>query len=77
MNGRRSSNLHGFSIDGVDLTTAVLPQGWRRRLVRVRNANTAHISGQPQFTGWCLDKEDLCVSKLCAHGLHGVKLLQM
>lgn len=22
--------------------------------------------GQPRFTGWCLDKEDLCVAKLCA-----------
>mgnify|MGYP001579712555 CR=1 FL=1 len=59
--------LHGFSIDGVDLSTAILPKGWKRRLVKVRNANTAHISGEPQFTGWCLDKEDLCASKLCAH----------
>src|SRR3954471_4249949 len=57
---------HGFSIDGVDLETAVLPTGWRDRLVRVQNANTAAISGQPQYTGWCLDKEDLCVAKLCA-----------
>jgi hypothetical protein len=23
-------------------------------------------SGGLQFTGWCLDKEDLCVAKLCA-----------
>jgi hypothetical protein len=58
--------LHGFSIDGVDLETAVLPEGWRDRLVRVQNANTAAPSGQPQFTGWHLDKEDLCVAKLCA-----------
>jgi hypothetical protein len=57
---------HGFSIDGVDLETAVLPTGWRDRLVRVQNANTAAISGTPQYTGWCLDKEDLCVAKLCA-----------
>jgi hypothetical protein len=21
---------------------------------------------KPQYTGWCLDKEDLCVAKLCA-----------
>jgi hypothetical protein len=34
--------LHGFSIDGVDLETSALP------------------------AGWCLDKEDLCVAKLCA-----------
>jgi hypothetical protein len=33
--------LHGFSIDGVDLETAVLPHGWRDRLVRVQNRNTA------------------------------------
>ncbi len=58
--------LHGFSIDGVDLHTAVLPDGWRDRLVKVQNANTAAPSGEPRFTGWCLDKEDLCVAKLCA-----------
>ncbi len=57
---------HGFSIDGVDLSTSALPDGWRTRLVRVQNANTAAPSGEPQFTGWCLDKEDLCVAKLCA-----------
>jgi hypothetical protein len=32
----------------------------------VQNANTAAPEGQPQYTGWCLDKEDLCVAKLCA-----------
>jgi hypothetical protein len=58
--------LHGFSIDGVDLETSALPEGWRDRLVKVQNANTAGPTGEPQFTGWCLDKEDLCVAKLCA-----------
>lgn len=58
--------LHGFSIDGVDLKTSVLPDGWRDRLVKVRNANTAAPGGQPVFTGWCLEKHDLCVAKLCA-----------
>lgn len=57
---------HGFSIDGVDLETAILPEQWRERLVKVQNANTAAPAGTPQFTGWCLDKEDLCVAKLCA-----------
>ena len=57
---------HGFSIDGVDWTTAVLPEGWRDRLIRVQNPNTAAPSGRPQYIGWCLDKEDLCVAKLCA-----------
>ena len=58
--------LHGFSIDRVDLRTAVLPEGWRDRLVKVQNANTAAPAGEPRFTGWCLDKEDLCVAKLAA-----------
>ena len=58
--------LHGFSIDGVDLETSSLPDGWRDRLVKVQNSNTAAPGGQPVFTGWCLDKEDLCVAKLCA-----------
>lgn len=58
--------LHGFSIDGVDLDTAILPKGWRDRLVKIQNANTAAPGGDPQFTGWCLNKEDLCVAKLCA-----------
>lgn len=58
--------LHGFSIDGVDLETAVLPDGWRDRLVKVQNRNTAAPSGEPQFTGWCLAPEDVCVAKLCA-----------
>jgi len=58
--------LHGFSIDGVDLETAVLPDGWRDRLVKVQNANTAAPAGEPCFTGWCLDKEDLCAAKLVA-----------
>ena len=58
--------LHGFSIDGVDLTTSALPTGWRGRLVKVQNANTAAPDGEPQYTGWCLDKEDLCAAKLCA-----------
>jgi hypothetical protein len=57
---------HGFSIDGVDLTTVVLPDGWRTRLVKVQNRNTAGTSGQPKFTGWCLEPHDLCAAKLCA-----------
>jgi hypothetical protein len=44
--------LHGFSIDGVDLETSALPDRWRDRLVKVQNANTAAPAGEPQFTGW-------------------------
>lgn len=60
------AQLHGFSIDGVDLQTSALPEGWRDRLVKVQNHNTAGPSGEPQFIGMCLDKEDLSVAKLCA-----------
>jgi hypothetical protein len=59
-------DVHGFSIDGVDLSTSILPAGWRDRLVKVQNANTAGPGGGLQYTGWCLDKEDLCVAKICA-----------
>lgn len=59
--------LHGFSIDGADFETAVLSEGWRDRLVKVQNVNTAASAGEPRFTGWCLDKEDLCAAKLCAY----------
>ncbi len=34
--------------------------------MKVQNANTGAPGGKPQFTGWCLDKDDLCVSKPCA-----------
>lgn len=59
-------SLHGFAIDGVDLETAILPDGWRARLIRVQNSNTAAPGGSPQFTGWCLEPHDLCAAKLCA-----------
>src|SRR5215208_6006068 len=44
---------HGFSIDGADLTTSALPAGWRTRLVKVQNENTAALGGHAQFIGWC------------------------
>jgi hypothetical protein len=62
----RFEESHGFSIDGVDLDTAKLPEGWRDRLSRVQNENTAPHAGSPRFTGWCLDPHDLCAAKLCA-----------
>jgi hypothetical protein len=45
---------------------SALPTGWRGRLIKVQNANTAAPDGELQYTGWCLDKEDLCVAKPCA-----------
>lgn len=58
--------LHGFALDGVDLTTSVLPLGWRDRLVVVSNESTADPVTGKKYTGLCLDPADLCVAKLCA-----------
>lgn len=52
---------HGFYLDGVDHSTAILPRGWEDRLVPVQGANTE------MKTGWCLNPYDLCASKLAAH----------
>jgi hypothetical protein len=51
---------YGYFAQGVDGSTAVLPRGWRDRLVPVRNENTR---GK---TGWCLEPHDLVVSKTIA-----------
>lgn len=50
----------GYYAHGVGPETAVLPAGWRERLVPVCNENTRGN------TGWCLDPGDLAVSKLVA-----------
>lgn len=50
----------GYYAHGVEADTAVLPQGWRERLVPVRNENTGG------GTGLCLEVHDLAVSKLVA-----------
>lgn len=64
--GMRFHDLHGFYIDGVSLRTSILPRGWRDRLVKVQNENTAGPGGDPQYIGWCLDPADACIAKLCA-----------
>ena len=46
--------------EGVDETTAVLPHGWRDRLILVSNENTHFIKG------WCLEVHDLAISKYVA-----------
>ena len=48
----------GYYAHGVSQETAVLPTGWRERLVPVRNQNTGG------GTGLCLEIHDLAVSKL-------------
>jgi hypothetical protein len=53
-------DLYGYYAQGVDENTAVLPRGWKDRLVPVRNGNTRG------FTGWCLEPHDLVVAKAIA-----------
>ncbi|MGO8766542.1 MAG: DUF6036 family nucleotidyltransferase [Limisphaerales bacterium] len=50
----------GYYAHGVSVETAILPTGWRDRLVPVRNENTGG------GTGLCLEIHDLAVSKLVA-----------
>jgi len=50
----------GYYAHGVAPETAVLPPDFQKRLVEVRNENT---NG---YSGWCLEANDLAVSKLVA-----------
>jgi hypothetical protein len=50
----------GYYAHGVSEETAVLPAGWRDRLVPIHNPNTGG------GTGLCLEIHDLAVSKLVA-----------
>ena len=50
----------GYYADGVGPETAVLPNGWQTRLVKVENENTGG------GVGWRLDVHDLAVAKLAA-----------
>lgn len=51
---------HGFYVHGVGIEAAVLPDGWQRRAIMVRNENTN------ENTGWCVEAHDLAISKLVA-----------
>jgi hypothetical protein len=50
----------GYYAQGVDSTTAVLPDGWQDRLISVCAPRTRGA------TGWCLEIHDLLISKLAA-----------
>ncbi len=47
----------GYYAHGVGEETAVLPAGWRERLVLVCGENTSFVRG------WCLEVHDLAISK--------------
>jgi hypothetical protein len=50
----------GYYGQGVSVTTAILPAGWRERLVRFDREDAAPA------VAWCLESHDLVVSKLVA-----------
>ncbi len=50
----------GYYAQGVGPTTAVLPEGWETRLIRVSNPNTRG------YVGLCLEIHDLLLSKYVA-----------
>ncbi len=51
---------YGYFAQGVGDSTAVLPEDWKKRLVRVKNANTGGVEGL------CLEVHDLAISKYVA-----------
>ncbi len=51
----------GYYAQGVGEETAILPKGWKARLVAVRTPNTRGA------TGWCLEIHDLLIAKLIAN----------
>ena len=51
----------GYYAQGVGPETAVLPDGWQDRLVKIQNANT------DLKIGYCLEPHDLAVAKLVAN----------
>lgn len=50
----------GYYAQGVGPETAILPQGWETRLVKIQNENT------DLKIGYCLEPHDLAASKLAA-----------
>ena len=50
----------GYYAHGVDESSAILPDGWRERLVKLESPR------MPGVVGWCLEVNDLAVSKLVA-----------
>lgn len=62
--------LFGYYAQGVSMKTAILPKGWRDRLVPLANPNTGGV------TAWCLEIHDLCVAKLAAARSNDVSFCQ-
>ena len=50
----------GYYAQGVTRSTAILPRGWRDRLIRYETPNTNGV------VAWCLEIHDLWISKAIA-----------
>jgi hypothetical protein len=58
--GSQFHEQFGYYAQGVGPATAVLPAGWQRRLVSLKNENTAGVEAL------CLEVNDLAISKYVA-----------
>lgn len=58
--GSRFHEQFGYYAQGVGEETALLPRGWQKRLVRIKNPDTGGVEGL------CLEVHDLAISKYLA-----------
>jgi hypothetical protein len=56
-------HINGYYVDGVSVSTALLPLQWQQRAIRLESYSVVR---QQTVVGVCPDASDLCVSKLCA-----------
>jgi hypothetical protein len=68
--GSSFHELHGYYAQGVGPETAVLPSGWKDRVVVVKNENTNGIAGL------CLEVHDLAISKFVAGRYKDLEFIQ-
>lgn len=68
--GSSFHELHGYYAQGVGPETAVLPSGWKNRVIIVKNENTNGIAGL------CIEVHDLAISKLVAGRYTDLEFIQ-
>jgi hypothetical protein len=68
--GSSFHELHGYYAQGVGPDTAVLPSGWKDRVVIVKNENTNGIAGL------CLEVHGLAISKYVAGRYKDLEFIQ-
>ena len=68
--GSSFHELHGYYAQGVGPETAVLPSGWKDRVIVVKNKNTNGIAGL------CIEAHDLAISKFVAGRYTDLEFIQ-